>query len=115
MSNHVHTVTPLLTEASVQEEFDETGHLTFVSEYPGLSGIMHQLKGRSPRECNLVLLRRGKFWEHESFDHVVRPGKLMSTVRHVLNNPVKAGLVKNWSDGRWSDCRHELREKLQVA
>jgi putative transposase len=80
MSNHVHTVfTPLLTEASLQDQFDETGHLMFVGEYPGLSGIMHRLKGRSARECNILLSRRGQFWEHESFDHVVRPGKLMST------------------------------------
>ena len=113
MSNHVHVVlTPFLTEASLHEDFDDTGHLVFVSEYPGLSEIMHKLKGRSARECNIALSRTGKFWEHESFDHVIRPGKLMSTVKYVLNNPVKAGLVKNWVDWRWSYCRKELYAKL---
>jgi REP element-mobilizing transposase RayT len=113
MSNHVHVVfTPLLTEASLREEFDETGHLAFVSKYPGLSKIMHQLKGRSAREGNVALSRTGQFWEHESFDHVIRPGKLVATVRYVLNNPVKAGLVKDWRDWRWSYCRTELYDKL---
>ncbi len=100
MSNHVHVVfTPFLTETSLRETFDETGHLAFVSDYPGLSKIMHQLKGRSGRECNLALCRTGQFWEHESFDHVVRPGKLMKTVKYVLNNPVKAGLVEDCASG----------------
>jgi putative transposase len=113
MSNHVHVVfAPLLTEASLREDFDETGHLVFVSEYPGLSEIMHRLKGRSARECNLALSRQGQFWEHESFDHVIRPGKLMTTIKYVLNNPVKAGLVKDWREWRWRYCRKELYDKL---
>jgi REP element-mobilizing transposase RayT len=113
MSNHLHTVfTPSLSEAELKEIVDEEGHLTFKSEHPGLSRIMHSLKGRSARECNLVLNRTGQFWEHESFDHVVRPGKLMATIRYVLNNPVKAGLVKDWRDWRWSYCRSELLKEL---
>lgn len=113
MSNHVHTVfTPLLAAAELQESFDDSGHLTFLSEHPGLSRIMHSLKGRAARECNLILSRRGQFFEHESFDHVVRLGRLMSTIRYVLNNPVKAGLVKDWREWRWSYCRKELLEEL---
>ena len=113
MSNHVHVVfTPLLSEAELQESFDEGGHLTFLREHPGLSRIMHSVKGRTARECNLVLSRKGQFWEHESFDHVVRPGKLMATIRYVLNNPVKAGLVKDWREWRWSYCRSELLNEL---
>ncbi len=113
MSNHVHVVfTPFLSEGSLREVFDETGHLVFLSEYPGLSEIMHRLKGRSARECNIVLSRTGQFWEHESFDHVVRAGKLISTVKYVLNNPVKAGLVKDWRQWRWSYCRKKLYDKL---
>lgn len=109
MSNHVHTVfIPFLSEAELQEDFDDEAHVVFTSVHPGLSRIMHSLKGRSARECNLVLSRSGQFWEHESFDHVVRPGKLTGTIRYVLNNPVKAGLVKNWRDWRWNYCRSEL-------
>ncbi len=113
MSNHVHTVfTPFLSEAELQECFDESGHLIFVSEHPGLSRIMHSLKGRAARECNLILSRTGQFWEHESFDHVVREGKLNATIRYVLNNPVKAGLVKDWREWQWNYCRRELADGL---
>ena len=109
MSNHVHVVfKPLLSEIELRESFDVAGHLVFLSEHPGLSRIMQSLKGRSARECNLILSRSGQFWEHESFDHVVRPGKLMSTIRYVLDNPVKAGLVANWQRWPWTYCRSEL-------
>jgi REP-associated tyrosine transposase len=113
MSNHVHTVfKPLLSEAELRESFDDGGHLVFLSEHPGLSKIMQSLKGRSARECNLALSRAGQFWEHESFDHVVRPGKLAATIKYVLSNPVKAGLVNDWRDWRWTYCREGLLDEL---
>ena len=99
MSNHVHTVfKPLLSEAELQESFDEHGRPLFTSEHPGLSRIMHSLKGSSARECNLILSRAGQFCEHESFDHFVRDGKFFATIDYVVNNPVKAGLVKDWRE-----------------
>lgn len=113
MSNHVHVVfRPLLSGDELFETFDENGHLTFVSEHPGLSRIMHLLKGRSARECNLILSRQGQFWEHESFDHVIREGKFYATIRYVLKNPVKAGLVSNWQEWRWNYCRSELVQNV---
>jgi REP element-mobilizing transposase RayT len=116
MSNHVHVIfTPFLTDTSLRGNFDQTGHLEFVSEYPGLSQIMHRIKGRSARDANLILSRKGQFWEHESFDHVIRPGKLVRTVKYVLQNPVKAGLIGDWREWRWSFCRKELYDKLQLV
>jgi hypothetical protein len=47
---------------------------------------MQLLKGRSARESNLVLSRTGQFWEHGSFDHVIRKGNFDKTVLYVLNN-----------------------------
>ena len=113
MSNHVHTVfKPYLSEKDLFERFDEDGRPMFVSEHPSLSRIMQSLKGSSARECNRILSRSGQFWEHESFDHVVREGKFYATIRYVLNNPVKAGLVKQWREWRWNYCRSELVEKV---
>ena len=113
MSNHVHVVfKPLLSEADLRQELDEDGHPVFVSERPGLSRIMHLLKGRSARESNLILSRRGQFWEHESFDHVIREGKFSATIKYVLNNPVKAGLVRDWRDWRWNYCRADIADKF---
>jgi putative transposase len=110
MSNHAHTVfRPLLSEL----DFTQIWAGEF-NQHPGLSKIMFSLKGRSARECNLILGRSGSFWEHESFDHVVRSGKFDKTIRYVLNNPVKAGLVEKWRDWQWNYCRSELVEGLSM-
>lgn len=113
MSNHVHAVfKPFLSETNLKEYKDQAGHPVFISAFPSLARIMQSLKGRSARECNLVLSRTGRFWEHESFDHVIRRGKFDKTVRYVLNNPVKAGLAKHWRDWRWNYCREQLRDRF---
>src|SRR5262249_5125275 len=109
MSNHVHAVFgPFLSESELHEDVDEDGHPVFISQHPSLSRTMHSLKARIARECKLILSRSGQFWEQESFDHVIRPGKFDATVRYVLNNPVKAGLVNDWRDWRGNYCRKEL-------
>lgn len=114
MSNHVHAVfQPFLSETNLKESKDRYGRPVFVSEFPSLARIMQLLKGRSARDCNLLLSRSGQFWEHENFDHVIRRGKFDKTVRYVLNNPVKVRLAKHWSDWRWNYCREELRERFQ--
>lgn len=113
MSNHIHLVfAPLLTRAALTETYDEAGHLQFESEYPGLAQIMKSIKGVSARACNQVLVRTGSFWERESFDHMIRPGRFIKTVRYVLNNPVKAGLVNSWEEWRWNYCRPAVIEGL---
>ena len=113
MSNHVHVVfKPLLSEAELHESLDVKGRRFFASEHPGLSRIMHSMKGSSARQCNSILSRRGQFWEHESFDHVIREGKLSATIKYVLNNPVKAGLVGNWREWRWNYCRRDIADKF---
>lgn len=113
MSNHVHTIfKPFLSENNITTMTDKHGHPSFISNYPSLSRIMHSLKGTSARECNRILSRSGNFWEHESFDHVIRPGKFGATLRYVLNNPVKVGLVTHWRQWPWNYCRKELSDKL---
>lgn len=113
MSNHVHTVFKLiLPEELLINRAERSNRKNLHADHPGLSGIMHAVKGRSARECNLLLSRTGDFWEHESFDHVIRPGKFGKTIRYVLNNPVKARLVDDWRKWPWNYCRKELSDKL---
>lgn len=108
MSNHVHTVfRPLVGQEVISDILRSRDRL---SEIPPLSRIMHSIKGRSARACNLMLGRSGEFWEHESFDHVIRAGKFHKTIRYVLNNPVKAGVMRKWEDYRWNYCRSDLTE-----
>lgn len=114
MSNHVHTVfRPLLSESDLLRISSNEGIL-IGNEHKALSNIMKSVKGRSARECNLVLGRTGSFWEHESFDHVIRNGRFDRTIRYVLNNPVKAGLVSAWEEWPWNYCREKLVERFHT-
>jgi putative transposase len=114
MSNHVHTVFKPLVDPAVIEAILKAG-ACFDERIPGLAKIMQAIKGRSARECNLILGRSGSFWEHESFDHVVRFGKFHKTIRYVLNNPVKIGLVQHWEDYRWNYCRKEWVDRFRMG
>lgn len=114
MSNHVHTVfRPLIDKELIEDIF--RSHDFGIDRIPALARIMHAIKGRSARACNLILDRSGPFWEHESFDHVIRAGKFHKTIHYVLNNPVKIGLVRNWEDYRWNYCRKELIDNFRAA
>ena len=109
MSNHVHTIfKPLLSADELIETSDPNGGLVVDSAHPSLARIMQSLKGRSAYECNKILERRGQFWEHENFDRVIRPGKFDSTIRYVLNNPVRAGLVDSWRNWQWNYLRKDI-------
>ena len=112
-SNHVHSVfKPFITDSEFLTLIRWDG-VKPIDRYSGVSRIMHSLKGRTARECNLIVRRTGGFWEHESFDRVIRAGKFDNTVRYVLNNPVKAGLVDYWEDWRWNYCRGEIVDKFR--
>jgi REP element-mobilizing transposase RayT len=95
MSNHTHVVfTPLCATDG---------------DYVALARIMHSLKRHTAREGNKVLGRNGRFWQPESYDHVVRDGAELERIRrYVLNNPVKAGLVNSWEEWPWNYCKPDL-------
>ncbi len=53
--------------------------------------------------------KRTKFWQFESYDHRVRDrGDFHHSVEYALNNPVKARLVQNWRDWKFSYVREEF-------
>jgi REP-associated tyrosine transposase len=58
------------------------------------SKLMQFIKGKSAREANKTLGRAGPFWQHESYDRVVRTPEEFTKIKHYIeNNPVKAGLA----------------------
>ena len=92
MPNHVHVVCTPLSKSG--------------GKYESLPTIMHSLKGYTAHEANQYLQRSGDFWQPESYDHVVRDEvELNRVVAYVVNNPVKAGFVKQWEEWEWSYCR----------
>ncbi len=104
MSNHVHAVfAPYLSEENLREVLTDEG-LLFESDHPVMAKIMQSLKGYTAHEANCVLGRKGQFWQHESYDHVIRPGEFNRIINYTLNNPVKAGLVNEWQEWQWNYC-----------
>jgi REP element-mobilizing transposase RayT len=77
MPNHVHAVVRPLA-----------GHV--------LSAILHAWKSFTAHEANKALRRKGRFWEEEYYDHLIRDAEdYAHCVEYVLSNPDMAGL-KNW-------------------
>ncbi len=115
MSNHVHAVfAPLLTEAMAKALAEQRVESDEFEKYV-LSVIMHSLKGFTARQANLALGRAGQFWEHESYDHVIRVGGFDRVVNYVLQNPVKAGLVQTWQEWQWSWRRSPAEAESALA
>jgi len=104
MSNHVHSVfKPFLNDRSLRVVAGSHPQM-YESDDPTLGVIMKSLKGYTAHEANRLLGRKGEFWDAESYDHFVRDdAELSRIINYVLNNPVKAGLVKDWRDwkGYW--------------
>jgi len=96
MPNHVHL---LIDTAGYPVEPSHHGP---TASYP-LTDTLKRIKGRTARYCNQALGRRGAFWQHESYDHVVRNAReYQRIVDYILNNPVRAGLADRWED--WPGC-----------
>ena len=118
MPNHVHIIfTPIsssivgrseastsaaklpknISEAKVKNEANASFYI--------VTKILQDLKSKTALKCNKLLNRSGAFWQHESYDHVVRDeNELGRIVEYVRNNPVKAGFCENWEDWKYSYC-----------
>ena len=88
MPNHIHLIFDLLPENK------------------GIGKIMQSVKGISAKQCNLLLGRKGNFWQDESYDRCIRDDKeLFYFIRYILLNPVNAGLVKDWKEWEYTFCK----------
>jgi REP element-mobilizing transposase RayT len=71
-------------------------------EIYSLAEILDAVKGASAHKVNKVLGRRGRVWQPESFDHVLRSlENLDAKIAYLLENPVRLGLVHEWADYPW--------------
>jgi len=72
-----------------------------------LAKLINGWKGKSSREANKLLSRRGHFWQEEYYDTLIRDeAHLQRAVRYTEQNPTKAHLVRTARDWRWSSARH---------
>ena len=98
MYNHVHILINT-TGFNTSTSIDKSGK---TKNYP-LADTMRLLKGSTSRACNNSLGRKGAFWHHESYDHFVRnEEELNRIIKYIVNNPVKAGLVDDWQDWKFT-------------
>ena len=89
MPDHVHLIfTPLIDHEAM--------------ELCSLAEIMDAIKGASAHRINKALNRKGRVWQPESFDHVLRSSEsLDAKIEYLLENPVRQGLAKEWPDYPW--------------
>ena len=87
MPDHVHLVCMPLV--------DEKGSIS-------IPEITRTIKSESAHRINKALLRVGRVWQDESFDHILRGDEsLRKKVVYILQNPVRAGLTASPEEYRW--------------
>jgi REP element-mobilizing transposase RayT len=78
-----------------------------------LGMITKKWKGGSGREINLLLGKRGRLWQPEGFDHIVRSeAQFQHYQRYIVENPTKAGLSHGFVLGIGSECGLSKEEML---
>jgi putative transposase len=89
MPDHVHMIfTPLINKTS--------------DEVYCLAEITDAIKGASAHLVNRALDRKGKVWQTESFDRVLRSSEALDEkIDYIVHNPVRAGLVASPEDYPW--------------
>jgi putative transposase len=109
MPNHVH----ILLDTSIQEKTIAFNTILDEQNYIRLDVIMKRIKGGMATDANKILQRDGRFWARESYDHLVRnPQEMWNILKYILNNPVKAGLVKEWFEWKYTFIKEDLKQFL---
>lgn len=91
MSNHVHWILVPERENS-------------------LAILLRRVHGRYAQYLNVRRSRTGHLWQNRFFSCVVAPTRLLSAMRYVELNPVRAGLVRDPAAYRWSSASSHLQD-----
>jgi putative transposase len=80
-------------------------HLLITPTVP-LPKLTKSLKSIAAKRANALLALTGRpFWQEESYDHLVRNQREFDQIQHYIEqNPVRAGLVKEAGEYRWSSA-----------
>jgi putative transposase len=81
-----------------------------------LPKLAKSLKGITAKRANAMLSLTGQpFWQAESYDHLVRHEPEFASIRrYIEENPVRAGLVTEASEFRWSSAGWATRGRPQT-
>ena len=75
-------------------------HLLATPAVPSTSWL-GPLKGFTAHEANRILGSTGRFWQDESYDHLVRDGEFEGIRQYIEWNPVRAGLAATPEEYPW--------------
>ncbi len=80
-----------------------------------LEDLLGAIKGVTSCFVNRELGRKGKLWQPESFDRILRDEEhLYNAIQYIGNNPRMAGLPKSqwfrWIDPAWEKLKWGFRE-----
>jgi len=68
-----------------------------------LSAVMKRIKGRSAKPLRSLMGGAGPVWQREWFDRWMRnEAEYERCVAYIRNNPVKAGLARDWKEHAWT-------------
>jgi REP element-mobilizing transposase RayT len=86
-------------------------HLHFVAGLLSgtLSDVMRRLKTFTSKEIKLLLGHGEPVWGAQYHDHAIRKDEVLrEVILYCLNNPVRAGLVKDFQEYPYWYCRFEV-------
>lgn len=77
-----------------------------INSMDALPKIMHSIKSWWDRRLacliNKISDRKGKVWQDENYDRVIRDeGEYLEKLSYIANNPMKANLSRGYGDYRW--------------
>ncbi len=99
MPNHVHIL--------IKPKENEKQDIELSKTYYIITEILKKIKGTTARQCNIILNRQGSFWQHESYDHIVRNiTEQENIIKYILNNPIKIKLADKPENFRWNYCNY---------
>ena len=89
-------------------------HLIAVPETPeGLTSAIGETHRKYTRMINFRKKWRGYLWQGRFSSYIMDEKYLYAAARYILNNPVKAKIVKRADEYKWSSISHHLgRETL---
>lgn len=80
---------------------DEHVHIV-INPIDVLSMIMHSIKSFTAHEINKTENSKGKVWQDENYDRVIRDEKeLLEKINYIADNPIKANLANRYEDYKW--------------
>jgi len=86
-------------------------HLHFIAclKTDSLPRLMHSLKSYTANEINKALGRKGRVWERQYYERVIRDEtSLNGIIQYCLENPVRKRLVSNYRDYKYWFCVYDF-------